>query len=117
MNRQQGKGEPMLITTQDYLSGYDITETLGIVRGNTIRTRHVGKDVSISYPAVIGNEISEYTELISEARKQAFDRMVTEAEDKGANAILSTRFATSTVLQGAAELLAYGTAVKIERQM
>ena len=104
----------MIITTQDELADYRITRTLGLVRGNTIRARHVGKDILAVFRNLVGGEVSEYTKMLAEAREQALDRMVEEARDLGANAVISVRFITSEVMQGAAELLAYGTAVIIE---
>ena len=91
-----------------------IVKTIGLVKGNTIRARHIGKDIGAAFRGVIGGEITEYTKLIAESREQAIDRMVNEATSKGANAIINIRFATSQILSGAAELLAYGTAVVVE---
>jgi uncharacterized protein YbjQ (UPF0145 family) len=104
----------MIITTQDELADYRIVRTLGLVRGNTIRARHIGKDILAGLRSLVGGEIGEYTKMLAESREQALDRMVAEARKLGADAIVCTRFATSPVMQGAAELLAYGTAVKIE---
>ena len=104
----------MIITTQDQLSDYRITRTLGLVRGNTIRARHVGKDILAGLRSLVGGEISEYTKMLAESREQSLDRMVAEAKGLGADAIVGMRFVTSPVMQGAAELLAYGTAVKTE---
>jgi uncharacterized protein YbjQ (UPF0145 family) len=87
---------------------------MGLVRGNTIRARHIGRDIKAMGRNIVGGEISEYTKLLAEAREQALDRMVTDASELGANAIVTTRFATSMVTSGAAELLAFGTAVIIE---
>lgn len=106
----------MLITTQDELADYDITQTLGLVRGNTIRARHVGKDIIAGLRSIVGGEITEYTKMLAEAREQSIDRMVDEADSLGADAIVCLRFTTSPVMQGAAELLAYGTAVKVRRR-
>ena len=106
----------MLMSTQDELADYQIKSTLGLVRGNTIRARHVGKDILAGLRTIVGGEITEYTKMLAEAREQAIDRMVAEAEKLGADAIVCMRFTTSPVLQGAAELLAYGTAVKITRR-
>jgi uncharacterized protein YbjQ (UPF0145 family) len=94
-------------------SGHSL-KVLGLVRGNTIRARHMGKDIMAGFRNVVGGEISEYTKLMGEAREQAIDRMVEEAEEFGANAIVMSRFSTSQVMSGAAELLAYGTAVVVE---
>ena len=104
----------MIISTQDELTDFRITKTLGLVRGNTIRARHLGKDILAGLRSVVGGEISEYTKMLAESREQALDRMVAEAQKLGADAIVGMRFATSPVMQGAAELLAYGTAVKVE---
>ena len=106
----------MLITTQDKLADYDITQTLGLVRGNTIRARHLGKDIVAGLRSIVGGEIIEYTKMLAEAREQSIDRMVEEADGLGADAIVCMRFTTSPVMQGAAELLAYGTAVKVRRR-
>jgi uncharacterized protein YbjQ (UPF0145 family) len=103
----------MLITTQDELADYEITQTLGLVRGNTIRARHVGKDIVAGLRSIVGGEITEYTKMLAEAREQSLDRIVEEADSLGADAIVCLRFTTSPVMQGAAELLAYGTAVKV----
>ena len=96
--------------TADSIQGKVVTRTLGLCRGNTIRTRHVGKDILCN---LVGGEVSEYTKLLGESREQALDRMVDEARSLGANAIIGVRFETSMVMQGAAELLAYGTAVVV----
>ena len=104
----------MIVVTDDTIAGMRTIRTLGLVRGNTIRARHLGKDIMAVLRNVVGGEVSEYTKMMAEAREQALDRMVEEAEELGANAIVSTRFATSMLMQGAAELLAYGTAVVIE---
>ncbi len=104
----------MLITTQDRLDDYAISETLGMVRGNTIRARHVGKDILAGLRTLIGGEIVEYTKMLAESREQALDRMMADAKSQGADAIVGVRLTTSSVMQGAAELLAYGTAVKLK---
>ena len=106
----------MQITTQDNFADYEIVETLGLVRGNTIRARHVGKDIMAGLRTLIGGEITEYTKMLAESREQAIDRMIAEAKNKGAAGIVCMRFTTSTVMQGAAELLAYGTAVKLKKK-
>ncbi|HHJ09731.1 MAG TPA: heavy metal-binding domain-containing protein [Bacteroidetes bacterium] len=107
----------MIITTQDELADYEITETFGLVKGNTIRARHVGKDIMAGLRNLVGGEITEYTKMLAESREQAIDRMVGSAESLGADAIVAMRFTTSTVMQGSAELLAYGTAVKIRKKV
>lgn len=104
----------MIVTTTDEISGKRIVRTLGIVRGNTIRARHLGRDVMAGLRNIVGGEVSEYTKLLAEAREQALDRMVEEARSLGGNAVVEVRFSTSEVMSGAAELLAYGTAVVIE---
>ena len=103
----------MLITTQDEFKDHEIVETIGLVRGNTIRARHVGKDILASLRTIIGGEITEYTKMLAESREQAVDRMIADAKKNNANAIVAMRFTTSPVMQGSAELLAYGTAVKV----
>lgn len=107
----------MLITTQDELSGYEITETLGIVRGNTVRARHVGKDILAGFRNVIGGEVVEYTKLLAESREQAMDRMFDDAKSKGADGIVCIRFTTSSIMQAAAELFVFGTAVKLKKRV
>jgi len=104
----------MIITTSDSVPGKRIVKTLGLVRGNTIRARHLGHDLLAVLRNIVGGEVVDYTKMLAEAREQALDRMVAEAEKMGANAIVTLRFATSMLMQGAAELLAYGTAVVVE---
>lgn len=104
----------MIVSTTRDIAGKKIVRTLGLVRGNTIRARHLGRDITAVLRNVVGGEISEYTKLFGEAREQALDRMVEEAEGLGANAVVEVRFSTSMVMNAAAELLAYGTAVVVE---
>ena len=104
----------MIITTADEVQGRKTIRVLGLVRGNTIRARHIGKDIMAGLRGVVGGEVSEYTKLFAESREQSLDRMVQEAEELGANAVVGMRFATSMVMSTAAELLAYGTAVVLE---
>lgn len=104
----------MIVSTSEVIAGHRIVRTLGLVRGNTIRARHVGKDIKAGFRNIVGGEVSEYTKLLGEAREQAIDRMVAEAEELGANGIVAVRFTTSVVMSGAAELLAYGSAVVVE---
>ncbi len=106
----------MIIVTHDTRPGKRIVRTLGLVRGNTVRARNIGRDVMAALRNVVGGEITEYTKMIAESREQALDRMISEAESIGANAIVSFRFTTSSIMDGAAELLAYGTAVFVEDQ-
>ena len=105
----------MLITTQDELSDYQITKTLGLVKGNTIRARHVGKDILAALRSMVGGEILEYTKMISESREQALDRMIEQAQEMGADGIVCVRYTTTAVLSGAAEMFVYGTAVKLDK--
>ena len=104
----------MIITTTDQIEDKRIVEVKGLVQGNTIRARNVGRDIMAGFRNIIGGEIVEYTNLMTEARGQASERMVAQAEEVGANAIVGMRFVTSMVLAGASELLAYGTAVIVE---
>ena len=104
----------MIITTSNQIEGKNIVNTLGLVKGNTIRARHIGKDIMAGLRGVVDGVITEYTKLMAEAREQALQRMIDDAEKKGANAIIGTRFTTSMVMSGAAELLVYGTAVMVE---
>lgn len=106
----------MIITTTDNIPGYEIVEILGIVRGSTARARHVGKDILASLRNLVGGEVIEYTKLIGEAREQALERMIQEAKKIGADAIIGVRFGTTQIMQGVAEILAYGTAVKIKKK-
>jgi len=106
----------MLLTTQDNFSEYEIMETLGIVRGNTVRARHVGKDILASFRNIVGGEIEEYTKLLAESREQSIDRMIIVAEAIGADGIVCIRFTTSSIMQAAAEMFVYGTAVKLKKK-
>ena len=103
----------MIVVNTETVSGYRITEVKGLVQGNTVRSKHVGRDIMASFKNIVGGELSGYTEMMVEARQQAMDRMVDQAEELGANAIVCVRYTTSAVTQGAAELLAYGTAVSV----
>jgi len=104
----------MHMTTQDEFADYEITKTLGPVKGNTIRARHIGKDILAMFRMVVGGEITEYTKMLAESREQSLDRMQEDARALGADGIVCLRFTTSAVSQGTAELLAYGTAVKLK---
>ncbi len=104
----------MMITTAGTVKGREITRTIGLVKGSTIRARHLGRDIMASFRGMVGGEISEYTKMMAEAREQAIQRMVEDAEKQGANAIVSMRFTTSMVMQSASEILAYGTGVVLE---
>ena len=103
----------MIVTTTTEVTGYRVTQTHGLVRGSSIRARHVGKDILAIFRNLAGGEIREYTKMLAESREQAIDRMLEEADVLGANAVLSMRFQTSMVMSGAAEMLCYGTAVTI----
>ena len=104
----------MIIVTSDHIEGKKTVKTLGMVKGSTIRARHVGRDIVAGLRSIVGGEIAEYTKLMAEAREQAIQRMTEQAEEMGANAIVDTRFVTSMVMSGASELLVYGTAVLVE---
>lgn len=103
----------MILTNTETIPGKEIVEVLGICRGSTVRARNVGRDFFAGLKNIIGGEISEYTQLQAESREQAIQRMVQDAQRLGADAIVNVRFSTSMIMQGAAEILAYGTAVKI----
>jgi uncharacterized protein YbjQ (UPF0145 family) len=104
----------MITTTTETIRGKKIVRTLGLTKGNTIRARHIGRDILALLRNIVGGEIHDYTKLLAEAREHSLDRMTAEAERLGANAIVGMRFATSVLMGGAAELLAYGTAVVVE---
>ena len=104
----------MILVTTETVPGKKITKNLGLVRGNTIRARHVGHDISAALKNLVGGEIRDYTKMMAESREQALDRMVDEAESLGANAVVGVRFTTSMIMQSASEILAFGTAVVVE---
>ncbi len=104
----------MIVVTTDTIPGKKVVKALGIAKGNTIRARHVGKDILAGLKNLIGGEIEEYTKMMAESREQSLDRMVEDAQRLGADAVINVRFMTASMMQSAAELLAYGTAVKIE---
>jgi uncharacterized protein YbjQ (UPF0145 family) len=104
----------MIVTTTSDINGRRIVETLGLVRGNTIRARFIGRDVLALLRAAVGGEIGEYTKMMAEAREQAIDRMIDEARSLGADAVVAVRFQTSVVMKAASEILCYGTAVRTE---
>jgi uncharacterized protein YbjQ (UPF0145 family) len=104
----------MLVVTSEKIANKRVVKTLGLVRGNTVRARHIGKDIMAGLRNVVGGEVHEYAKLMAESREQTLDRMVAEARTLGANAVLATRFTTSVMMGGAAELLAVGTAVIVE---
>ena len=104
----------MLLTTLEYLPGKTITKHLGLVQGSTVRSKHVGRDLMAGFKNIFGGELKGYTELLQESREEAIQRMVEQAKATGANVILTIRFSTSSVTQGASELYVYGTAVIVE---
>ena len=104
----------MIIATSSQIEGKTVSKTLGMVKGSTIRARHLGKDLMAAFRGIAGGEITEYTKMMAEAREEAIRRMVEDAEKQGANAIVGMRFATSMVMQNAAEVLAYGTGVVLK---
>lgn len=104
----------MIVVTTPNVPCETITETLGMVRGASIRSRHVGRDLIAVFRNIAGGEVREYTKMIAEAREQSIDRMIEEAQALGADAVVAVRFQTSEVMKGAAEMLCYGTAVKLE---
>lgn len=105
----------MIVVTTDFIPGYEIIEVIGVVFGNTVRAKHIGKDILAGLKNIVGGEIDEYTEMLRDARMEAVNRMINEAKKVNADAIVNVRFATSQTAAGAAELLAYGTAVKIKK--
>ncbi|MFC2138286.1 YbjQ family protein [Bacteroidota bacterium] len=104
----------MIVVNSETISGKEITETIGLVRGSTVRARNIGRDIFASLKNLVGGEISEYTQLLADSREQALQRMITDAKNKGADAVINLRFTTSTVMQGCSEILAYGTGVKLK---
>jgi uncharacterized protein YbjQ (UPF0145 family) len=104
----------MIMVTTDLVPGKTIEKTLGLVRGNTIRARHIGRDIMAALRNIVGGEIRDYTKMMAESREQALDRMVEEANSLGANAVVNIRFSTSMIMQNASEILAYGTAVIVK---
>lgn len=104
----------LILATTNTISGYRVTEQKGLARGNTIRSRHIGNDIIAALKTLVGGEISEYTKMMAEAREQALDRMMADAIVLGANAVIGVRITTAMVMQGSAEILAYGTAVLVE---
>jgi uncharacterized protein YbjQ (UPF0145 family) len=103
----------MIITTTDFIPGREIAEVLDIARGSTVRARNIGRDIFAGLKGLVGGEIQEYTRLMADAREHAIDRMIADAESLGADAVINVRFTTAAVMQGASEILAYGTAVRL----
>ena len=104
----------IITSTTSEIPGKKVSEILGVVKGNTIRSRHIGRDIAAGFKTLVGGEIKSYTEMTTQAREEAFNRMMNEANELNADAVINIRFTTSVVMQGAAEMLAYGTAVKLK---
>lgn len=104
----------MIISTTETIAGREIVEILGLARGSTVRARNIGRDIMAGLKNIVGGEIEEYTRLIADSREQALERMIRDAGNLGADAVVNVRFETSMVMQGASEILAYGTAVKLK---
>ena len=104
----------MIVSTTDCIPGHEIKKILGIARGNVVQSKHIGKDIMAGLKGIVGGEIEQYTELMTDAREEAFKRMLSDAEAMGANAVINVRFVTSMISPSMSELLAYGTAVKCE---
>ena len=105
----------MIIVNTETVPGYEVVELKGIVQGNTVRAKHAGRDIAASFKNLVGGELKGYTELLTESRREAMSRMIAQAKELGANAVLNVRFSTSAVTAGAAELYAYGTAVVLQK--
>ena len=106
----------IIVVTNPEIPGKKVVRTIGLVRGNTIRARHIGKDIMAGLRNLVGGEVTEYAKLLSESREQALDRMLDQAEELGANAVLGLQFQTSVVMEGSAEMMAFGTAVIVENE-
>jgi len=104
----------VIITTASEVPGKKVVKILGVVKGNTVRARNIGRDIGAGFKNIVGGEIKTYTEMIGQSREEAFNRMVNQANDLGADAVIGMRFMTSMIMQGASEMLAYGTAVKLK---
>ncbi len=104
----------MIISNTESIPGRQIVEFYGVVTGNTVRAKHVGRDIMAGLKNIVGGELKGYTELLQDSRKEATERMIEQAQSMGANAVVNIRYATSSISQGAAELFAYGTAVRVE---
>ena len=103
----------MIVTSGEDIPGKDIKQIIGLVTGNTVRSKHLGKDIGAGLKTLVGGEIKAYTEMLQEAREEALNRMINEAKSKKADAVIMVRFTTSAIMSGASEILAYGTAVKL----
>ena len=106
--------KPIMVTTSPQIAGKKVVRTIGLVRGNTIRARHLGRDIMAGLRNIVGGEVTEYGKLLAESREQALDRMLAQADELGANAVIGLQFQTSVVMEGAAEMMAFGTAVVVE---
>ena len=104
----------VIILTTDKVPGKEVKEILGVVKGNTVRARNIGRDIGAAFKSMIGGEVKTYTDMTTQAREEAFNRMVNQAIEMGADAVIGMRFMTSMIMQGASEMLAYGTAVKLK---
>lgn len=105
--------EHIIVTTTEHVPGRDVAEVLGVVKGNTVRARNIGRDIGAGLKSIVGGEVKTYTDMTTNARDEAYNRMVNDAIEKGADAVIGVRFGTSLVMAGASEMLAYGTAVKL----
>ncbi|MHC1627986.1 MAG: YbjQ family protein [Candidatus Nezhaarchaeales archaeon] len=106
----------IIVVTTDFVPGYEVEKVLGVVMGSTVRARHIGRDIKAALKNIVGGEIKDYTELLEDARREAMNRMIKQAKELGADAVINLRFMTSMVTTGAAEILAYGTAVKLKKR-
>lgn len=106
----------LIVVNTDFIPGYRISEALGLVRGSTVRAKHLGKDIMAGLRSIVGGEVKEYGQMLIETRAESVKRMRAQAEELGADAIINVRFMTSQVMSGASEMMAYGTAVKLERE-
>jgi len=104
----------IIVSSTSEVPGKKVKKILGVVKGNTVRSRHIGRDIMAGFKNIVGGEIKSYTELLTQAREEAYNRMVNQAIDLGADAVLNVRFTTSNVMNAASEILAYGTAVKLD---
>ena len=103
----------MIVVNTETVTGYDVIEVKGMVQGNTVRAKHMGRDIAASFKNMVGGELKGYTELLTESRREALARMLQQAQELGANAVVNVRFTTSAITAGAAEMMAYGTAVVV----
>ncbi len=103
----------MIVVNTEYIAGKEIKETLGLVKGSTVQSKNIGRDITQGFKGIIGGELKSYTDMMNEARDIATGRMIEEAQQLGADAVINVRFASSSIMQGAAEVMAYGTAVKL----